>query len=261
MELKLSGKRAIVCGASQGIGRAIAFAFAEEGINLCLLSRTESKLLTVAEELRNKFSVSVSIIAIDIVDHLELEKKLKSDINENGDIQIVINNTGGPKSSLVLEAGTEDYLTAFKAHILSAQLIVNLCLDGMRKDSYGRIINIISTSVKQPIPNLGVSNTIRAAMASWAKTLSRELDPFVTINNVLPGFTETERLKNLANSVAEKTNKTVETVYNEWKSTIPVKRFAQAEELAAAVTFLASMKASYINGINLPVDGGRLTTL
>ena len=177
-------------------------------------------------------------------------------------IDILINNTGGPASGPITDANPDDFLLAFKMHLLNNQLLIKKVIDNMKKNSFGRIINIISTSVKAPIPGLGVSNTIRAAVANWAKTLSLELGPYgFTVNNVLPGFTSTNRLKSLIKKKSTILGKSISEVESEMKNTVPLKRFGDASEVANAVVFLSSPAASYINGINLPVDGGRTASL
>lgn len=197
-------------------------------------------------------------IAIDISDRNLLKEKISNLINEIGNIDILINNTGGPKSGLIHEANDIEFLEAFNNHLLVNSLLSQLVLPNMKKNSYGRIINIISTSVKIPINNLGVSNTIRGAVASWSKTLSNEVAQFgITVNNVLPGYTDTERLSVLIENASKKSNKSFEETKNEWINSVPAKRFAEPMEVANAVAFLASENAGYINGINLPVDGGR----
>jgi 3-oxoacyl-[acyl-carrier protein] reductase len=174
----------------------------------------------------------------------------------------LVNNTGGPPGGTALEATPEQYEQAFNNHVLCNQLLVQAVVPHMERQKYGRIINIISTSVKQPIAGLGVSNTIRAAVANWAKTLAAELGPRgITVNNVLPGMTDTARLRWLIGARAEKTGESVEAVEKIMKAEIPLRRFATASEIAAAVAFLACPAASYINGINIPVDGGRTLSL
>ncbi len=179
-----------------------------------------------------------------------------------GAIQILVNNTAGPKPGPIVEAAEDAFLGAFQNHVLTASLLLRLLMPGMKSAGYGRVINIISTSVKQPIPNLGVSNTIRGAMASWAKTVSLEVAQFgITANNILPGYTSTPRLEALLQNAALKQGKSVDQVSAEWRALVPARRFAEPAEIAAAAAFLASPAASYINGINLPVDGGRTGSL
>jgi 3-oxoacyl-[acyl-carrier protein] reductase len=251
--LNLEKKTALICGASKGIGEAVAKKFSELNANTILLARSEDKLITLTNSLKNS-----KYISIDISDRNLLKEKITNLINDIGTIDILINNTGGPKAGLISEALDIDFLDAFNNHLLVNSLLSQMLIPNMKKNNYGRIINIISTSVKIPIPNLGVSNTIRAAVASWAKTLSNEVAQYgITVNNVLPGYTDTERLSVLIENASKKSNKSIDEIKNEWINSVPAKRFANPIEVANAVAFLASEQASYINGINLPVDGGR----
>jgi 3-oxoacyl-[acyl-carrier protein] reductase len=203
-----------------------------------------------------------NLIVADFSDPDELKKKIHNYVSENPSVHILVNNTGGPKSGEAYKAETREFVEEFRKHLICNQILVQAVVDGMKKEKYGRIINIISTSVKQPIKNLGVSNTIRAAVANWSKTLSSELAPYgITVNNILPGATKTERLYSLFEARAKSDGKPVEGIKQEWLSEIPAGRFAEAEEIAYAAAFLASPLAGYINGINLPVDGGRLNCL
>ncbi|CAM2066231.1 SDR family oxidoreductase [Sulfidibacter corallicola] len=254
MNLDLTGKRALVCGASQGIGAAIAHQLACMGCTVIALARSEDKLANVLKSLPGKGHYSISL---DIGDQELLEKSVAGELAD-GPIHILINNSGGPKPGPISQAEPEAFMAGFRNHILAASLLVRLLLPGMKEAGYGRIINIISTSVKVPIPHLGVSNTVRGAMANWAKTLSIEVAPFgITVNNVLPGFTDTPRLTALIEANAAKQGKPAEDVAEAWKQSVPAKRFAEPRETAAATAFLASPAAAYINGVNLPVDGGR----
>lgn len=258
MNINLQGKRALVCGASQGIGEAIAYEFAALGADVILLARSKDKLNKIRAALPEG---KHHVVALDLKDRALLTKELQ-ELRQGGPIEILVNNSGGPKAGSLLEATEKDFLDGFENHILAASLIVNNLLPGMRERNYGRIINIISTSVKVPIPNLGVSNTIRAAMANWAKTLATEVAQYgVTVNNVLPGYTATPRLDALAKSAADRQGKTEEEIKKMWRANTPVGRFAEPAEIAAAVAFLASPAAAFITGINLPVDGGRTQCL
>jgi 3-oxoacyl-[acyl-carrier protein] reductase len=259
MELSLKNKNAIVCGSSQGIGEASAVELAKIGANITLIARNESKLLSVLSDLDNSHGQTHSFVCIDFKD----SKKLKEKINLLKETyHILVNNTGGPANGPITDANTESFEDAFRMHLVNNQILVQKLVEGMKKEKYGRIVNIISTSVKAPIPGLGVSNTIRGAVANWAKTLSLELAPYnITVNNVLPGFTNTKRLKSLIINKAKIQGKTQEEIANEMKSQVPVGRFAQPNEIANAVAFLCSPAAAYINGINLPVDGGRTKSL
>ena len=259
MNLSLRNKKAVVCGSTQGIGRAIAEELASQGVNLILIARDEKALENVIKKLDTSLGQTHHYMCVDFSDE-NFENKI-NDLSSNN-IDILINNTGGPAAGPIADANQDDFLLAFKMHLLNNQILVQKVIDGMKKNSFGRIINIISTSVKAPIPGLGVSNTIRAAVANWAKTLSLELGPYgITVNNVLPGFTSTNRLKSLIEKKSAILGKSISDVETEMKNTVPLKRFGKASEVANAVVFLSSPAASYINGINLPVDGGRTASL
>lgn len=256
MDLKLNNKNALVCGSTQGIGKATAMALAEEGVNVTLLARNEEKLKAVLSELPQHRHHDY------IVADFSNPDDLKEKMNDKGDFHILINNTGGPKSGMIQSATTEEFINAFKMHVICNQILAQACLPFMKSQNYGRIINVISTSVKEPIPGLGVSNTIRNAVANWAKTLSAEVGSHgITVNNVLPGFTDTARLDQIIKVKAEREETTEKEMENIMKNYVPAKRFAQPEETANAITFLVSECAGYINGINLPVDGGRTKSL
>lgn len=258
MNLNLKNKNALVCGSTQGIGKATAMALAEEGVNVTLLARNESALKSVLTELPNSGGQKHSYLVADFSD----PENVKNTIAKNNNFHILINNTGGPKSGSIYEASPEQFSDAFQMHVVVNQILVQALVPFMKSEGYGRIINIISTSVKEPIPGLGVSNTIRNAVANWSKTMAGELAEFgITMNNVLPGFTDTARLDQIITAKANKANTSEEEMTKMMKGYVPAKRFAKPEETAAAVTFLASEKASYINGINLPVDGGRTKSL
>lgn len=258
MDLGIQHTNALVCGSSQGIGKAAAMALAEEGVNVTLLARNEEVLKQVLQELPNT-NQNHSYLVADFSKPEEVEKIV---LDAGAKFHILINNTGGPRSGLISQATSEQFLSAFSMHLLVNQLLVQACLPYMQKERFGRIINVISTSVKEPIPGLGVSNTIRNAVANWAKTLSVEIGSLgITVNNVLPGFTQTVRLDEIVGIKARKEG-TSETQMEEiMKNYVPMRRFAKPEETAAAIAFLASEKASYITGINLPVDGGRTKSL
>lgn len=262
MNLNLENKTAFVCGSTQGIGKAIASELAELGANVTLIARHEEKLKAVLAELPAAKGQKHDYICVDFSHPQQLKEKTEAWIQQHGTVHILINNTGGPPSGKAIDAGLEEFVQAFNNHLLCNQVLVQAVVEGMKEAGFGRIINIISTSVKQPIPGLGVSNTVRGAVANWAKTLSVELAPFgITVNNVLPGATETARLTSIIEKRAEKTTLSIETVKMEMQNEIPVKRFASPVEIAAAAAFLASPAAAYINGINLPVDGGRTSCL
>ena len=259
MELSLKNKNAIVCGSTQGIGEASAIELAKLGANITLIARNESKLLDVLNELDKSKGQTHSFICIDFSDSEKLKEEVKL---LKGTYHVLVNNTGGPAAGPITDANTNAFEEAFRMHLINNQILVQQVIKGMKDAGFGRIINIISTSVKAPIAGLGVSNTIRAAVASWAKTLSIELGAYgITVNNVLPGFTNTNRLKSLIAKKAEVQGKSEEEIASAMKSSVPASRFGQANEVANAVAFLCSPAASYINGINLPVDGGRTASL
>jgi 3-oxoacyl-[acyl-carrier protein] reductase len=262
MNIDLSNKRAVVCGSTQGIGKATAMELAALGCNVTLVARNEESLKKVKSELPCKENQMHSYLCVDFNDSHKLKEIMEAFIQRSGAVNILVNNTGGPPAGPIAAAKTDEFLTAFQQHLINNHILTQACIDGMKRTGYGRIINIISTSVKQPLPNLGVSNTIRAAVANWAKTMANELGKFgITVNNVLPGATATQRLSSIIDNKAVKTNLAAEDVKNEMLHEIPLGRFAEASEIAAAVAFLASPSAAYINGINLPVDGGRTGNL
>lgn len=262
MKIDLVGKNAVVCGSTQGIGKATAFKLAECGATVTLIARDEQKLKEISGELNNRIRGDHKYIAADFNEPQMLKEALDKNVSGSLPVHILVNNSGGPKGGEITEAKTEDFITAFNRHLICNHILMQAVLPGMKKEKYGRIINVISTSVKQPIKGLGVSNTIRGAVASWAKTLSFEVAKFgITVNNVLPGSTKTERLFSLIETQAGIRGVSKEEVTNEYLKIIPAGRFAEAEELAYAIAFLASPYASYINGVSLPVDGGRTTSL
>lgn len=258
MNIDLTGKRALVCGSSQGIGRAAAIQLAASGASVVLIARNEESLRKVLRDMPATKKQNHNFIVADFSYPEELRKKLHNFTSENPPVHILINNTGGPKAGEAISADTSEFIQAFSNHLICSQILVQAVVEGMKKEKYGRIINIISTSVKQPIKGLGVSNTIRGAVASWSKTIAGELAQFgITVNNVLPGATKTERLFSLFENKSKSTGKSIEEVEKDWMKEIPAMRFAEPEELAYAITFLASPNAAYINGVSLPVDGGR----
>lgn len=262
MDKILSGKTALVCGSTQGIGKATALKLAQMGANIVLMARDLTKLETTLEELSTSNKQSHLYISADFTKPTEVKEKIDAFVKSNGPIHILVNNTGGPKGGPIKDAAPEEFLAAFNQHLICNHILAQAIYPGMITAGYGRIINIISTSVKQPLPNLGVSNTIRGAVASWSKTLANELGQYgITVNNVLPGATNTIRLQSIAETKAEKTGESVDQIFAEMADESPMKRIAQPEEIAAAVAFLASPEASYINGINVPVDGGRTKSL
>lgn len=262
--LDLTGKSALVCGSTQGIGRAIAQKFAEAGASVILAARNEAALQQTVQELPRVGNARHTSICADFGRFEDVEKALTTFLakEQNPTIHILVNNTGGPAPGRIAEATSEQFAATFSQHILVSQMLVQQLLSGMKQAQYGRVINIISTSVKQPIPNLGVSNTIRGAMASWAKTLSMEVAADgITVNNILPGFIKTGRLDSLTTTTAKNQGKSAEEVATSMLQTIPAGRFGEPEELGNLATFLASPLAAYITGTSIAVDGGRTSAL
>ncbi len=262
MNLNLKNKTAVVCGSTQGLGFASAKELAKLGCNVVLVARNEEKLKASVDELETFSGQQHSYLVADFSNAEVVNEMIKGYVAQGGVADILVNNTGGPPGGTALAAKPEEFVQAFESHLLCNQYLTQALVPGMKANNWGRIINVISTSVKAPIAGLGVSNTIRAAVANWAKTLATELGPFgITVNNVLPGFTQTVRADYVIKNKAEKSGKTEEQVLEELLKEIPVGRMGDPEEFGSAVAFLASPAAAYINGINLPVDGGRTTCL
>lgn len=259
MNLEIQNKNALVCGSTQGIGKASAMGLAAEGANVTLLARNEEKLKAVLKELPNNGQQCHGYLVADFSNPTALKEMLE---NSSLDFHILVNNTGGPAGGPIFTATLDAFESAFTQHLKCNHVLVQALVPFMKAQGFGRIVNIISTSVKQPLDGLGVSNTIRGAVASWSKTLANEVGEFgITVNNVLPGATGTERLNEIIKNKANKTGKSFDEVAETMKNAAPAKRFAKPEEVANAVVFLASEKASFINGINVPVDGGRTKSL
>lgn len=262
MDLNLKGKRALVAGSTQGIGKASAMALAALGASITLIARNEEKLQLVQKALPKSSGQKHDYIVADFTRPDEVKKRVHAYLAKGAVVHILLNNTGGPPGGRAIDADLAAYQQAFSNHLLCNHILAQACVQGMREAGYGRIINIISTSVKQPLPGLGVSNTIRGAVANWAKTLANELGEYnITVNNVLPGATQTSRLDGILTNKSNQTGLTTDEVLQKMSEAVPLKRVAQPKEIAAAVAFLASPAASYINGINLPVDGGRTGSL
>lgn len=261
MDLDLTGKHALVCGASQGIGLATAQALADLGADVTLLARREERLRELAASLASDKGQAHGWIAADSADTDTLRAKVQALVNGKP-VHILVNNSGGPPPGTVRGADIAAFEAAYRQHLIANHVLAETVIPGMERDGYGRIVNVISTSVKEPLQGLGVSNTTRWAVASWAKTLATELAPRgITVNNVLPGSTETPRIEQIIDNTASKTGRSREDVFEKMVSEIPMRRFARPQETAAAIAFLCSPAASYITGVNLPVDGGRTRSL
>jgi 3-oxoacyl-[acyl-carrier protein] reductase len=260
MNLDLTGKHALVCGSTQGIGKAAAMELAAAGANITLIARNEPRLKNAVADLPGPGKHDYLIA--DFSNPQQLREVVGKYMQKEKTFHILVNNTGGPPGGPITEAKPEEFTDAFSNHLLCNHILVQAVLPGMKAAGYGRIINVISTSVKAPLKGLGVSNTIRAAVANWAKTLSFEVAKFgITVNNVLPGATATQRLDSILENKSNKTGISKADAEKEMLHEIPAGRFAAPEEVAAAIAFLASPAAAYINGINLPVDGGRTGNL
>ncbi|MGC4038836.1 MAG: SDR family oxidoreductase [Chitinophagaceae bacterium] len=261
MNLSLKGKTAVICGSTQGIGLSVAKELAQNGANCILLARNKEVLLKTVIGLPNLFNQKHSYYVADFANTTEVKKVIET-IVKSTKVHVLINNTGGPPAGMISEASEAAFLQAYNQHLINNHILAQAVIPSMKEELYGRIINIISTSVRVPIDNLGVSNTTRAAVASWAKTLSNEVGRFnITVNSVLPGLTKTQRLDSLIETSASKAGLTKADVSKSMEASIPMKRFGKAEEIANVVAFLASPAASYVNGITIPVDGGKTGTI
>ncbi|HTS44735.1 MAG TPA: SDR family oxidoreductase [Puia sp.] len=262
MNLDLTNKTALVCGASQGLGAATVKELASLGATVYALARNEDRLKALVSSLDVSKQQQHGYISADTSQPVDLKNKINTCLGNGILFQILVNNTGGPPSLPLLETKAEDMESAFRSHLSSAHILSQLLVPGMKKSGYGRIINIVSTSVKQPIPRLGISNTVRAAVANWAKTLSEEVGRFgITVNNILPGYIKTDRLNELFTVQANASGQTTNQIIERSLSVIPAGRLGEPQEIAAAIAFLCSPAAAYINGINLPIDGGRTSGL
>jgi 3-oxoacyl-[acyl-carrier protein] reductase len=262
MNLNLQHKRAIVCGSTQGIGKATAVGLAQLGATVTLLARNEDALKATLQELPRPNHQQHGYICADFGYPEQVQTAVHQWLQNHSGAHILINNTGGPPGGQAIDAALAEYIDAFNKHLICNQLLAQAFVPYMKAEGYGRIVNIISTSVREPLAGLGVSNTIRGAVASWSKTISMELAAFgITVNNVLPGYTKTGRLASLIKARSQQQGKTEEEITQEMLAEVPARRFAEAEEVANAVLFLCSPAAAYITGINIPVDGGRIRAL
>ena len=262
MNLDLTNKTALVCGASQGLGAAVAHELAMLGADVWLLARNEENLKAVKQSLDISLGQQHGYFVADSGDPGHIKQLITDFLSKGKRIGILVNNTGGPAAGSLLNTSLEDMQKGVTAHLLTAHTLAQLVVPGMKANKFGRIINILSTAVKQPINGLGISNTVRAGVANWAKTLANEIGQYgITVNNVLPGYTKTDRLDYLFGKQASDASTTVDAIVEKTIAMIPAGRLGEPEEFAAAVAFLCSPAAGYINGINLPVDGGRVGSL
>tara|TARA_B100000029_G_scaffold516704_1_gene632917 strand:- start:11227 stop:12027 length:801 start_codon:yes stop_codon:yes gene_type:complete len=258
----IKGLNALICGSTSGIGYATANEFVKRGAKVTLFARNQNKLKEIINKFNDLNNQKCDYIVGDFNDPKNIEIELNKHLLKFNKYHILINNSGGPKGGPILEASNSEFLETFNRHLVCNHVISKALIPFMKKDNYGRIINIISTSVKQPIAGLGVSNTIRGAVASWAKTMSFEVAEMgITLNNILPGYIETERLNSIIEFKAKSNNQTKDSIINQMRSQIPAQRFGSAKEIAMAIAFLSSPAAGYINGVSLAVDGGRLTSI
>jgi 3-oxoacyl-[acyl-carrier protein] reductase len=261
MDLNLAGRHALVCGASEGIGRAAAHELALLGASVTVLARRAEALQQVVDALPRDDAQRHGLLAIDMADSAALRDQVAA-LVAAAPVHILVNNTGGPPGGPAHAAQAEAFLDAFNKHLIAGQTLVQAVLPGMRAARWGRIVNVVSTSVREPIAGLGVSNTVRGAVAGWAKTLSRELaGDGITVNNVLPGFTETGRIDQILRDRAAKEGRPEDEVAAAMRATVPAGRFARPEETAAVIAFLCSPAAAYVNGVSLAVDGGRMQSI
>ena len=261
MDLDLGGRHALVCGGSVGIGRAAAIELAALGANVTLLARREDALRDAVAALANTGNQQHGYLVADMADADALHARV-AELAASRPLHILVNNTGGPPGGAAHSADVAAFLDAFNKHLVANHTLLQAVLPGMRSAGWGRIVNVISTSVYEPIPNLGVSNTIRGAVASWAKTLSRELGgDGITVNNVLPGYTRTQRLDQILADRSNATGKSQDDIASAMLATVPVGRFAEAHETGGVIAFLCSNAAAYINGQSIAVDGGRMQSI
>jgi 3-oxoacyl-[acyl-carrier protein] reductase len=262
MNLDLTNRTALVCGASQGLGLACATEIALLGANVIVASRSDDKLSSVVKQLDSSKGQKHSFLVLDLSQPEVVKQIVESYLEKGNTIHILVNNAGGPPSGPIIDTDTAEIEKAFQTHLISSHLLAQMLVPGMKSAGYGRIVNIVSTSVKQPINGLGISNLVRAAVANWAKTLANEISEFgITVNNVLPGYINTDRLNYLFSKQASDKGVSKEDVMAKNAAEIPAKRVGEPSEFGAAVAFLCSPAACYINGINLPVDGGRTGSL
>ena len=257
MQFGLKGKTALITASSKGIGRAVAEGFASEGCNVAICSRTRSDLLVTSIELKDKYNIDPLWCVCDLNKSSDIENTFNAVINEFGSIDVLVNNCGGPVAGYFNNLEEEDWSLAFEQVFMSVIRFSKLVLPKMINNEWGRIINITSISVKQPVDKLMLSNSFRAGVTGFAKSLSNEVARHkITVNNVAPGFTLTNRLYELAVEQAKDKGISHEETLANMAKQIPINRLSAPEEIASVVLFLASKKASYVTGITIQVDGG-----
>lgn len=257
MDLGIQGRVALVSGASQGLGRAVAFAFAEEGVHLALCARNADALTRLAEEIRERFKVDVYTESVDMRESDATQRFVESAALHFNRIDICVANAGGPPAKDFLETTDEDWDRAFQLNLRSAISLARSVLPGMQERHWGRIVTISSITVRQPLPHLLLSNAVRTGILGLIRSLSNDFAQYgITINNVGPGYTATDRLLQLSKSQAASTGKSQEEIHQEWERDIPAGRLGKPEEIADAVVWLASERAAYVTGQTILVDGG-----
>ena len=261
MNISLKSKKALVGGSSKGLGNAVAYQLAMSGASVTLVSSNKDRLIKTVDDLRNKTGINHDYIVVDYNSFEDYKKIIKKYLDTNP-IDILINNTQGPKGGDVMNVSIEDYQKSFDLLFKSVVFTTMLAIENMKKNKWGRIINMASMSVKEPLSYLALSNSIRSAVTTWGKTLSNDLGVYnITVNNILTGYFDTERINQLNLDKAKKLNIDVEEVYNTMKELVPLKRIGDPKEFSYLVTFLASDNAAYINGANIPIDGGLIKSL
>jgi len=262
MDLGLKNKVAIVAAASKGLGRAVALELAREGARIAICSRNRDHIRQTAEYIHNETDAEIYYEQTDVARGDEVRGFVTNTINRFGEVHVLVTNAGGPPSGLFVSLRPQDWMNAFHLNLMS---VVQLCAEvipHMQRNRWGRIINITSIAIKQPVDGLMLSNSIRAAVVGFAKTLSNEMAPYnILVNNVCPGYTRTERVEELSASMAERKGVSQERIVANWEESIPMGRLGSPEEFAALVAFLASERASYITGTSIPVDGGAVRSL
>lgn len=257
MDLGLKGKVAFIAGGSQGLGKAVAMEMGREGARLAICALDDPELPKAVEEIKSKTGAEIIGIPADVSIPEEARNFIRKALEYYETVDILVNNAGGPPSKTFLEIDDDLWFYGFRLNLLSTIVMTGEVVPIMKEKRWGRIINMTSISVKQPIDGLILSNTIRSGVVGFAKSLSNELAPYnVTVNNVCPGYTLTDRVRNLAKVTAEKEGVTPEEIIRRWESQIPMGRLGTPEEFAALVTFLASERAGYITGASIHIDGG-----